>query len=380
MELPVEGYPISDEAVTGWFLQRYRRLPSAPEVGCILDMMAQREATPPIEGPLPESVTSSGAVALPAAADGGDMAHIRQHMLFVGAGLLAGIGVLALLIAGGDWILHREGVRQAVRSQPAIVAENGKVPSAGPQILSMVPATEVGPPATPSEPPPKLAMTRTGGASQAASPAAEPPPSGQPNAASPEAAQPPFAQRPTARTASAGQPPDPAQSGVDQKSSAPSDLSVPRGALAGSPAAQAQHAELPPSGLSEGSSATAGRSEQTTPRAPPAGTPVLQSTPADQQNGVAQPGTTSLLPAPSGQTSDAMRTQPTSPPVLTIGPDKVVRVQNALRSRGLYRGPMDGLIGPKTEAALRAFQRSAGLSENGRIDTATLERLLGGPA
>ncbi|MBN8873560.1 MAG: hypothetical protein J0H67_12045 [Rhodospirillales bacterium] len=53
MELPVLGYPISEEAVTNWFQTQYRRAPTEEEVGAVMDAMALREATPPVEGPLP---------------------------------------------------------------------------------------------------------------------------------------------------------------------------------------------------------------------------------------------------------------------------------------------------------------------------------------
>ena len=59
MELPVEGYPISVESVTSWFQQRFGRLPCPREVGLIMDAMALRESTPPIEGPTTPSPRSA---------------------------------------------------------------------------------------------------------------------------------------------------------------------------------------------------------------------------------------------------------------------------------------------------------------------------------
>ncbi len=50
-------------------------------------------------------------------------------------------------------------------------------------------------------------------------------------------------------------------------------------------------------------------------------------------------------------------------------------VQSALRSRGYYRGPIDGDIGSGSRAAIRAYQRSRGLPATGRIDTALLRSL-----
>jgi hypothetical protein len=54
----------------------------------------------------------------------------------------------------------------------------------------------------------------------------------------------------------------------------------------------------------------------------------------------------------------------------------VVRhVQEVLKARGDYRGPVDGRLGPKTREAIRAFQRKAGLPVNGAPDAETLSRL-----
>jgi peptidoglycan hydrolase-like protein with peptidoglycan-binding domain len=50
-------------------------------------------------------------------------------------------------------------------------------------------------------------------------------------------------------------------------------------------------------------------------------------------------------------------------------------LQRALRRAGYNPGPIDGKIGKRTGAALRAFQRREGLSITGRLDTATKEVL-----
>ena len=59
MELPVEGYPIGEEAVRAWFQHRYSREPSAEEVGEILLAMTARDATPPVEAPGPDGGPAS---------------------------------------------------------------------------------------------------------------------------------------------------------------------------------------------------------------------------------------------------------------------------------------------------------------------------------
>ncbi len=58
----------------------------------------------------------------------------------------------------------------------------------------------------------------------------------------------------------------------------------------------------------------------------------------------------------------------------------VLAVQLALARRGISSGPIDGVAGSQTRAALRTFQRSEGLPVTGLIDERTLSRLPLGPA
>ena len=51
--------------------------------------------------------------------------------------------------------------------------------------------------------------------------------------------------------------------------------------------------------------------------------------------------------------------------------DRVVVLQRALAGRGYEIGGIDGVFGPATDLALRAFQRDAGLPETGKVDPAT---------
>jgi len=54
----------------------------------------------------------------------------------------------------------------------------------------------------------------------------------------------------------------------------------------------------------------------------------------------------------------------------------VFEAQLALARQGISSGSLDGLIGPQTRAALRAFQRKKRLPAGGELDPATRERLL----
>jgi hypothetical protein len=53
----------------------------------------------------------------------------------------------------------------------------------------------------------------------------------------------------------------------------------------------------------------------------------------------------------------------------------VLRVQKVLQKIGLYRGPLDGLIGPQTLKAVRAYQKIRGLKPNNRITSDLAEQL-----
>jgi murein L,D-transpeptidase YcbB/YkuD len=53
----------------------------------------------------------------------------------------------------------------------------------------------------------------------------------------------------------------------------------------------------------------------------------------------------------------------------------VRKVQEALKSKGHDPGSMDGVIGPQTSQAIRAFQSANGLKETGRIDSETARKL-----
>ena len=49
--------------------------------------------------------------------------------------------------------------------------------------------------------------------------------------------------------------------------------------------------------------------------------------------------------------------------------------QKELKDRGYYSGPIDGVIGPATQTALRAYQRDRGLKVTGRLDSSTIRSL-----
>jgi Putative peptidoglycan binding domain len=57
------------------------------------------------------------------------------------------------------------------------------------------------------------------------------------------------------------------------------------------------------------------------------------------------------------------------------GSEQVKAVQKALQDKARDPGPVDGIMGPKTMAALKAFQKDQKLTESGRLDDQTREKL-----
>jgi spore coat assembly protein SafA len=82
------------------------------------------------------------------------------------------------------------------------------------------------------------------------------------------------------------------------------------------------------------------------------------------------PGQTLIIPCPS--------TPPLEYPTLKLG-DRgpfVVNLQARLKSLGFDPGPIDGIFGPRTEAAVKSYQQSRGLPPTGIVDEMTWNALL----
>jgi peptidoglycan hydrolase-like protein with peptidoglycan-binding domain len=53
----------------------------------------------------------------------------------------------------------------------------------------------------------------------------------------------------------------------------------------------------------------------------------------------------------------------------------VKKLQQALRDRGHYRGKVDGIIGLRTRASIRTFQKAENLPTTGQLDSRTASKL-----
>ena len=55
--------------------------------------------------------------------------------------------------------------------------------------------------------------------------------------------------------------------------------------------------------------------------------------------------------------------------------EEIKKLQEALKAKGHDPGPADGIMGAKTQAAIKAFQEAGGLKATGRLDDQTAEKL-----
>ena len=69
-----------------------------------------------------------------------------------------------------------------------------------------------------------------------------------------------------------------------------------------------------------------------------------------------------------------------TPSEATRDQDLVRQAQMALRDAGFEPGRIDGVMGPKTEAALREFQSAQGLPQTGKLDATTQQQLMAAQA
>jgi peptidoglycan hydrolase-like protein with peptidoglycan-binding domain len=87
----------------------------------------------------------------------------------------------------------------------------------------------------------------------------------------------------------------------------------------------------------------------------------------------ANTATAANMPAPSQTSNDAL-------PGDAFRKDDIRWAQLELRNRGLYRGSLDGILGPETRRAVSQFQAINGLGRTASLDAQTWEALTGNPA
>jgi peptidoglycan hydrolase-like protein with peptidoglycan-binding domain len=64
-----------------------------------------------------------------------------------------------------------------------------------------------------------------------------------------------------------------------------------------------------------------------------------------------------------------------NPSASGMSQDQIMQAQQALEQKGFKLGKADGILGPRTERAVRDFQQKQGLQQNGQLDDQTLAAL-----
>ncbi|MGZ4786924.1 MAG: peptidoglycan-binding domain-containing protein [Terriglobales bacterium] len=103
---------------------------------------------------------------------------------------------------------------------------------------------------------------------------------------------------------------------------------------------------------------------------------VAQDTSSSSTNNPGTTTTNTQKPAGTkvvGHDRDTIVTPKTKP--VKIDASVVKSAQTELQSRGYNPGPVDGVAGPKTRAAVAKFQADQGLKQTGHLDTDTLAKL-----
>ena len=117
-------------------------------------------------------------------------------------------------------------------------------------------------------------------------------------------------------------------------------------------------------GMGVGSAQTTSSSPSTQAPSPSAQTPY--ASPNAQS-----PSTSSQMPSSSTMSQGS---QAQSAPV-NLSESQIKQVQQQLKGAGLYRGSVDGEMGPETKQAISKFQQQHGLNQTGVVDQHTLSAL-----
>jgi peptidoglycan hydrolase-like protein with peptidoglycan-binding domain len=106
---------------------------------------------------------------------------------------------------------------------------------------------------------------------------------------------------------------------------------------------------------------------QATTGGPAAGTETKSESPKGTE------AKTDRAQSPDAVKSGAMQRSRKS--AMATGDERVKAAQQALKDKGHDPGTVDGKLGPKTQGALRDFQKAQGIEATGGLDTTTMQAL-----
>ncbi len=84
-------------------------------------------------------------------------------------------------------------------------------------------------------------------------------------------------------------------------------------------------------------------------------------------------------PAMSVRGAEPAVSPPGKPPVARMPGEVITDIQRELSRRGYYEGIIDGLYGPKTDAAIREFEKSFGLRPSSQPNETLLQTIMRSP-
>jgi peptidoglycan hydrolase-like protein with peptidoglycan-binding domain len=97
-----------------------------------------------------------------------------------------------------------------------------------------------------------------------------------------------------------------------------------------------------------------------------------------QAQGTAQQSGASNMNMPPAASGHQMQTGQHMQTGQRITRQDIRQAQQQLKSDGLYKGRIDGMLGHRTRLAITRFQKQNGLPHTARLDRTTLDRLMGG--
>jgi hypothetical protein len=151
------------------------------------------------------------------------------------------------------------------------------------------------------------------------------------------------------------------------------------GAVPSTEPRQGQAAPSTSPGVSDRRPDTASPAARGGPTGPTGARPGEQSTTDGRSGGTGPASATSgAVPATDGGTAAAgdrrMSSSKRDGSMMQSAAD-VRAAQQALQDKGYDAGPIDGLMGPKTQAAIREFQQKEGIQASGQLDARTRSAL-----
>src|SRR4051812_2775586 len=138
-------------------------------------------------------------------------------------------------------------------------------------------------------------------------------------------------------------------------------------------------ATTPPAQTFQGAAPSAQYNQNQSTAAPSAQAAPTAAPTTNSQAGMQQP-TGMQQPAPTAMQQPAGM-QPSASAGLSsrgMSRDDLMQAQEQLQAQGLYRGPIDGVMGSGTRRGLAQFQRQNGLPPSGTLDPQPLASLSGG--